>query len=113
MYDFDFSGSYPPIGYQLVKIYQTDNRDYRFTPYEYAKSHGFNLDDYTQVAQFLIKVDQNDDSWHTNMLGQIWYDGNNGTLQQHFKMRSLSMSDIIEVDGLKHYVDTNSFVAIK
>ena len=36
--------------------------------------------------------------------------GNDGTIQQVFRrMRSISVSDIIEIDGTKYYVDSFGF----
>lgn len=82
-----------------IKIYQT-NANYRFMDYDFAKSHNFDLRDYKEVACF---------DYDSNDLEEIFRIGNNGQLQQYFKMRSISVSDIIEVNNIKYYVDSFGF----
>lgn len=88
-----------------VKIYQIkdiQNTPYVFMSWNYAKDK-FNMDDYNLVAEFETGA----------TLDTIFEWGNNDRLQQHFKMRSLSVSDIIEVDGVKYYIDNFGFVEIE
>lgn len=98
-----------------VKVYQCHKEvPYKFMDFEFAKQHGLNsiedvVRDYDVVADFKMKYDDGD-CLETNMLNDIYYDGNNGVLQQHFKMHSISMSDIIEINGKKHYVNTFGFI---
>lgn len=89
---------------EKINIYQLDiNSNYLFMSYEFAKEHGFNLYDYKLVASF--NTDNTD-------LEHIFFIGNNGGLQKHFKMRSLSVSDIIEINGKKFYIDSFGFKEI-
>ena len=90
-----------------IIIYQTDNRDYSFMPWEYAKEK-FNMNDYQEVLYFTYDGDlENED-----LLNKIFNDGNNGKLHNQFpdnRFRSLSVSDIVEVDGIKYYIDSFGF----
>lgn len=85
-----------------VKIYQAHDVDYLFMSYEYAKSR-INMDDYDLVAEFETTCDN---------LEKIFMMGN-GQLQRSYKMRSISMSDIIELNGVKYYVDTFGFKEVE
>lgn len=88
-----------------VNIYQLDiNNKNVFMNYDFSKKHDFNLCDYELVASF--NIDNTD-------LDYIFYIGNNGDLQKHFKMRSISVSDIIEINGKKYFVDSFGFKEIK
>ena len=85
-----------------VKVYQTDNYKYRFMNWNWSEKY-FNLNDYTLVAEFNAEDNESD-------LEAIYRMGNDGTIQQVFrKMRSISVSDIIEIDGTKYYVDSFGF----
>lgn len=90
---------------EKVNIYQLEigNKNI-FMDYDFSKKHDFNLYDYKLVASF--NTDNTD-------LEHIFYIGNNGDLQKHFKMRSLSVSDIIEINGKKYFVDSFGFEEIK
>lgn len=116
IYDFDERYSTYRAMVHKVRIYQCD-APYKFMDYEFARSHGLNSmeafnNDYKLVAEFNMKW-EDEECYMTNMLGQLWNDGNDGTLQRHFKMHSISMSDVIEIDGHKHYVDTFGFVEMR
>lgn len=94
---------------KTVKIYQIKNTrecPYSFMSWDYAGGK-FNMNDYNMVAT--IELDGDD----IDILNKVWDDGNNRTLQKDFKMRSVSMSDIIEIDGKKNYVDTFGFVEVR
>ena len=90
-----------------IIIYQTDNRDYSFMPWEYAEEK-FNMNDYQEVLYFTYDGElENGD-----LLNKIFNDGNNGKLHNQFpdnRFRSLSVSDIVEVDGIKYYIDRFGF----
>lgn len=88
-----------------VNIYQLDAYSKNiFMNYDFAKEHNFNLYDYKLVASF--NTDNTD-------LEHIFFIGNNGSLKRHFIMRSLSVSDIIEIDGKKFFVDSFGFKEIE
>lgn len=87
-----------------INIYQTSNRDYVFMNYDFALTHNFNLYDYKLVASFETEKED---------LETIFIMGNNGELQKHFNLRSLSVSDIIEINGKKYYIDSFGYQEIK
>lgn len=94
-----------------VNIYQLKDgrtREYGFMTYKWALAHGFNLDDYELVAE-MYNDDEREDE---RILDRVWLFGNDGTYQKSFKMRSVSVSDIIEIDGTKYYVDSFGFKEI-
>ena len=94
-----------------IIIYQTDNRDYSFMPWEYAKEK-FNMNDYKEVLYYTYDGEETE----RQLLDKIFNDGNNGNLHNQFpdnRFRSLSVSDIVEVDGTKWYVDRFGFVNLE
>ena len=87
-----------------VKIYQCDlTCKYVFMGYDYAKDK-INMDDYKMVFEYTTGVEDVNE-----ILNIAWEKGNDGTFSIRPAMRSVSMSDIIEVDGVKYYVDTFGF----
>ena len=90
-----------------VKIYQIQSIrdcDYTFMGWEYAKDK-FSMDDYKLVAEY-EEEDYKDDF----LLNEVWNKGNNGELQCRFPgMYSVSVSNIIDIDGTKYYVDSFGF----
>lgn len=91
-----------------IKVYQIRdiaNCEYSFMGYKYAEGK-LNMKDYKLVANF------NNDANFT--LDDVFKMGNNGILQKAgFKMRSISVSDIIEVNGKKYYVDSFGFKEVE
>lgn len=89
-----------------VKVYQLKlESGYTFMNYEYAKDI-MEMEDYELVAEF--NLNQQTDS----PLDLIYMMGNDGTLAMNFEMRSISVSDIIELDGIKYFVDSFGFKQI-
>ncbi len=89
---------------KTIKIYQADtNCKYAFMSYEHAEKE-FSMLDYTKVAEYQTNVEDDD-----KILSNVWNDGNDGTLQEFFTMRSVSMSDVIQIDDKYYYVDTFGF----
>ena len=86
-----------------IKIYQTSNRDYSFMDFDFASKHNFDFKDYKQVASFLSNSED---------LEYIFIIGNNGYLTSKYQMRSISVSDIIEVNNKKYYVNAIGFKEI-
>lgn len=86
-----------------IKVYQTNNRNYVFMDYDFASKHDFNINDYKLVV---------DTELNTNDLEMIFTLGNNGYLTSKYQMRSISISDIVEVNGKKYYVNAIGFKEI-
>lgn len=92
-----------------INIYQAGlESGYTFMNYDYAKDL-IEMEDYELVASF--ENDDNDDN--DSVLNKLYNLGNDGTLAINFKMRSISVSDIIEIDGVKYYVDSFGFKKIE
>ena len=86
-----------------VKVYQTDNRDYRFMNWNWSEKY-FDMNDYELVLDANLEVDDLED---------VFYKGNNGELKKYnYYMRSISVSDVIELDGKKYFVDSFGFVEL-
>lgn len=91
-----------------VKIYQASlDSKIAFCNYEMAQDMNIeiNLDDYKEVANYYLSSDKED----YIILESIFRDGNNGTLKSKFTMRSVSVSDIVELDGVKYFCDSFGF----
>lgn len=89
-----------------IKIYQIDfdKEDimYGFMEYKYAKDHNFKLEDYNLVAEFTTK---NTFNTINELLEYIYQIGNDGTLTSEYQMRSVSVSDVIQVNNEYYYVE--------
>ncbi len=89
-----------------VTLYQTkDDVAYAFMPYDYAKED-LKLSDYNEVLYFTTDKD----------LEEIFAMGNNGKLHNMFpdvRFRSISVSDILDVDGVLYYVDSFGFKEVE
>lgn len=83
-----------------IKVYQTNNREYVFMNYEFAMKHNFDFKDYKEVASFMGNYED---------LEYIFQIGNNGYLTSKYQMRSISVSDIIQVDNKYYFVDSFGF----
>ena len=83
-------------------IYQLTNTDKLFMGYN---PKNFTMDDYKVVAAGEIETTDKD------VLNDIFNSGNVGEIRANNpKMHSISVSDIIEVDGIKYYVENFGFV---
>lgn len=91
-----------------ITIYQCKvNIPYAFMNWEFAQANGFRQSDYDKVANFLMRGDSD-----SELLEQLWHKGNNGELREQYPMRSMSVSDIIQIDNKKYYVDSFGFAEI-
>lgn len=90
-----------------VKIYQI--KDIEKTNYAFRSyiKEVFNFEDYEKVAEFKYEANG---SVVEHDLEKIFELGNNGILQKDHKLNhSISMSDIIEIDNAKFYVNSIGF----
>lgn len=82
----------------ILKIYQLkDLSKYGFMSYDYAQAHDFTLDDYEIVWQEIVDSDTSlDDVYYRfNVDHPVGYTGH-----------SLSVSDVVELDGKQYYCDS-------
>ena len=95
-----------------ISIYQLrEVRGYGFMGWDFAKDK-FNFDDYDEVLYYTYDGDLSGEE----LLNEIFDKGNNGKLHNQFpdvRFRSISVSDIIEVDGNRWYVDSFGFVNLE
>lgn len=93
----------------VTKIYQIKNIsevNYAFRDYN---SQLFSFSDYELVAQL-----ETSDALDETMLEFLFREGNNGQLQKTFpNMRSLSVSDVIEIEDRKYYINNIGYKVIK
>lgn len=93
----------------VTKIYQIKNISkvkYAFRDYN---SQLFSFSDYELVAQL-----ETSDALDETMLEFLFREGNNGRLQKTFpNIRSLSVSDIVEIENRKYYINNIGYKLIK
>ena len=91
--------------YKIVQLIDI-HTPYAFMNYEYAKNHGFSFSDYKVVYEGEIEGDN-----ESKILEELFvkFNINHPT---DFKGHSLSVSDIVELDGLAHYCDSIGWVAL-
>lgn len=93
-----------------ITIYQCNvNKGYTFMDYDFAKQHGFDINDYDKVASFYMRSNDDDDM---KLLNDLWEKGNNGELQERYPMRSISVSDVIKINKKLYYVEPFGFKQI-
>ena len=103
-------------GYMKFKIVQLKDIagcPYAFRSYDYAKSHGFNFDDYKVVYEgdtddFKLPYGSKEPN---NILESLFAIFNNNH-PEGYKGHSLSVSDLVELDGLAYYCDSFSWTAL-
>lgn len=88
-----------------VKIYQMENGDNLFMSYDFAMKHGgISFDNYEMIYE--MNMVNNHEIYQTlNMIFEKF----NLYHPSDYKGRSLSVSDIVEINGNKYYVDSFGF----
>lgn len=76
--------------------------------YWFAKEHGFSLDDYLLVYTGEIKSERP----HIYEVLEDIFGKFNTNLPEDFRGHSLSVSDIVELDGVKYYCDSTEWTEI-
>ena len=90
------------------KIKQLTKRtDYRFMDYDYAKEHGFNLEDYKITYE-----GETGPEGDINTVLEDLFVIFNIKRPEDFKGHSLSTSDIVELDGINYYCDFAGWVKL-
>lgn len=90
--------------YKILQL--VDLSKYGFMRYEFAKNHGFSFDDYKIVYEGECKDD--DDIETLEHLFYIF----NCDHPADFKGHSLSVSDLVELDGVCYYCDNLGWVSL-
>lgn len=100
----------------VISIYQIKNLascKYAFRDYEEAVSYGeFNLNDYECVYIYIQpSTSANMQKSVEDLLEEVFFKFNVDR-PNNFTGHSLSVSDIVDVDGVKYYVDPYGFAKI-
>ena len=96
-----------------VIVYQANiDVPYVFRSFSTAEPY-FDIDDYNFVTTFQCN-NHGDVNSVEDLLNHLWDAGNNGTLQKAIgkQFRSVSMSDVFDINGELYYVDTFGFKKI-
>ena len=94
--------------FKLYQIKDVENCKYAFGGYNVALNNNFSLDDYEVVyeGEVMIKPDVH------AMLETVFYIFN-CRRPEDFKGRSMSISDVVELNGKVYYCDSFGFKEIK
>lgn len=97
------------------EIYQIKNEEammkYGFMRLSFAKEHGLDFNDYEKVWEGQIEVEDNKEVEPINYLEHLYYEFNCNH-PEGFKGHSMSVSDIVILDGVKYYCDSFGFTRI-
>ena len=88
-----------------LKILQTNNRNYVFMDYEFAKAHEFNIGDYEEVYNTELP-DYTEFGMLDEEVLEEMFEIFNVRHPKDYKARSLSVSDIVILGQKKFYCDT-------
>ena len=98
--------------YKILQLKDIRNSDYAFESWKWAKDH-FKVEDYQVVYEGQIEPEDPTREVHvTNYLEDLFYKFN----MEHpedFSGHSLSVSDLVELDGKLYYCDSAGWQEIK
>ena len=86
--------------YKILQLKDIRSVDYAFMDYKYALQCGLKLDDYKTVYEGEINVNENVNETLEDLF-RIF----NVERPNDFRGHSLSVSDIVEIDGKQYYCD--------
>lgn len=92
-----------------VKIYQIKDIEKTVYAFRDFNKEAFNFDDYTLVAEKEMEIPAE----YATMPQEFVFIEFNGEARKEFKMQSLSVSDIIEIDGARYYVQNFGFLNLE
>ena len=94
------------MNYKIKQIKDVDNCEYAFKHYNWCKDQ-IDLDDYKVVYEGELEYPE-----MPNALEEL-FEIFNTRCPNDFKGRSMSVSDIVEVDGKNYYCDAAGWVELK
>ncbi len=94
------------MNYKIKQIKDVDNCEYAFKHYNWCKDQ-IDLDDYKVVYEGELEYPE-----MPNALEEL-FEIFNIRRPEDFKGRSMSVSDIVEVDGKNYYCDAAGWVELK
>ena len=95
--------------YEIWQLKEVNRRAYGFMDYEWACEHGFKLDDYEKVYE--SELDDNA-AWDEEIYLELLFRIFNVNRPKDFKGHSLSVSDIVVLNGKKFYCDSLAWKAL-
>lgn len=87
--------------YEILQLKDEKLEAYGFMRYEFAAKHGFSLDDYEKLYEGEIDMELEENEY-LELLFRIF----NVNRPSDFKGHSLSVSDIVSLEGEKFYCDS-------
>jgi len=90
--------------YEILQLKQEHLRNYGFMDYDWAKEHGFNLEHYNKVYEGEI-----DNKLTPEQACEELFVKFNINRPEDFKGHSLSVSDIVVLDGHRFYTEGIGF----
>lgn len=79
-----------------------------FLDYEYARKHGFDLSKYESIYEGLLE-DEKDVNPGLEKIFTIF----NNSIPSDFKGHSLSVGDVVELDGVDYFVEPVGFTKVQ
>ena len=92
--------------YKLLQIKDWENNPYVFRGFSTAQKHGFSLDDYEVVYEG--ELEEYDVEYALELLFSYF----NLNFAKDYKGRSMSISDVVELDGEYYYTEAFGFKKI-
>lgn len=92
--------------YKLLQLKKENMRNYGFMDYDFALEHGFNEKDYEIVYEG--EIDKHN-LFSTYEVLEALFEKFNCNRPEDFKGHSMSVSDIVVLDGTKFYCDSFGF----
>lgn len=89
--------------YKLLQIKDFENNNYLFRSYDWAKDCGFKLEDYEVVYEGEVRDDK------VNVILEDLFYTFNVNHPEDFKGHSMSVSDVVYLDGKYYYTDSIGF----
>jgi hypothetical protein len=92
--------------YEIWQLKHENLRAYGFMDYEWACEHGFSLNDYEKTYDGEL---EDNDAWDEEIYLELLFKIFNVNRPEDFKGHSLSVSDIVSLNGKKFYCDSWSW----
>jgi len=96
------------INYKIKQIKDIRNCGYSFEWWDWAKDK-FNIDDYAVVYEGELEDEGKPDTYYLEKLFEIF----NINHPEDYRGHSLSVSDVVELDGVNYYCDSHGWVKLE
>lgn len=96
------------MNYRLYQIKDTRSCGYAFWGYDWASAHGFSKEDYALAYEGSVPEAEPDVA-----LEVLYRTFNSSTRPSDFKGRSMSVSDVVVLNGKAYYCDHVGFTEVE